>query len=90
MVGTKEGSSIRAKKGDIALLLRAANWMIAPIHGARYDAQIRYHGALIGCTIDSKEHTALLAYADTIPLGQSVVFYEGDTVVGGAIIDSVS
>ncbi len=59
----------------------------------RVDAKIRYNDAGAAATIQQLEDGRMVVLFDeprrAITPGQSVVFYEGDDVVGGAIIDEV-
>ena len=76
-------------KGVNTITLREVNWLCEPYSQASYTAQIRYHGELIPVTIIDN-HTIQMNYHGVIPLGQSLVIYEGDTLVGGGIIDSIA
>lgn len=78
----------RASTGS-TLTLRNVNWFtsVDPIHS--YTAQVRYHGELIPAKILDTTHVAL-EYSGVVALGQSVVIYDKDKVVGGGIVDSVS
>ncbi len=68
--------------------LREANWIIMPKKRKRYLAQIRYHGTLIDARIENKDAISL-AHDARIALGQSIVLYDGETLLGGGIIESV-
>jgi tRNA-specific 2-thiouridylase len=65
--------------------LRDTNWFIAPEIGKVYTAQIRYHGSLIEAVFTGLE-TIMLHTSEAIPLGQSIVVYDGENVMGGAIL----
>jgi tRNA-specific 2-thiouridylase len=77
------------KNGEVTIALRDTNWFITPDSKKTYAAQIRYHGALLPVVfIDT--NTIRLTCDEGIPLGQSVVVYDGDTVLGGGVIDSAA
>ncbi|MBY0328964.1 tRNA 2-thiouridine(34) synthase MnmA [Patescibacteria group bacterium] len=69
------------------VILRAMNWYTKPDEHKTYTSQIRYHGALIG-TEYIDEQTIKLHTIEVLPLGQSVVLYDGEKVVGAGIIES--
>lgn len=74
--------------GVQTLKLRDVNW-IEPIDPTKkYSAQIRYHGALIEAHVVNDREVKLV-YDGLIALGQSLVIYDKDTLVGGGIIDEV-
>ena len=83
-VSTKPSS---ASNGN-TLTLRDANWFITADPTHPYTAQVRYHGELIPVKILDDTHVAL-EYSVVVALGQSLVVYDGETVVGGGIIDTV-
>jgi tRNA-specific 2-thiouridylase len=80
------------KNGEVMIKLRDTNWFVNPKMDAfsnnSYSAQIRYHGQLLPVSIIDK-HTVKLTCDEAIPLGQSIVMYDGDTVLGGGVIDSL-
>ncbi|MEO5646210.1 MAG: tRNA 2-thiouridine(34) synthase MnmA [Candidatus Paceibacterota bacterium] len=72
--------------GKVIIKLRDTNWFIDPKQGIEYTAQIRYHGALLQAKmLDS--HTVVLQCNEAIPLGQSLLLYQGDNVIGGGVLD---
>jgi tRNA-uridine 2-sulfurtransferase len=75
-------------KGEVTIRLRDTNWMMTAPKGNSYLAQLRYHGAHIPVRIIDGD-TIALAYDEVIPLGQSVVIYHNDMLVGGGIIDAI-
>ena len=89
-------SSFESMSNEI--LLENCNWLVDPNRLAasrqKLVARIRYRGELIECRIDKdkglkiKDGRWLVAFAKpVVPApGQSVVIYDGDTVVGGGII----
>ncbi len=81
--------SIDAKKKKTTLTLRDTNWLASVDRRKRYMAHIRYHGNDIVAHIKGI-NSVTLDYSDIVALGQSVVIYDGDTVIGGGIIDAIS
>lgn len=72
------------------------NWLVKepPKPGARMRAQIRYRHKPAACVF-KKEHNGKLKFVFEEPQfavakGQSAVFYDGDKVLGGGIIEDVS
>ena len=55
---------------------------------AHYLAQVRYHGKKYPVSI-LENNTVVIEADDTIPLGQSLVIYKDDVLVGGGVIDNV-
>jgi tRNA-specific 2-thiouridylase len=75
-----------AASGTILIRLRDTNWFSAIQSNKAHTAQIRYHGSLLPVTIVD-DTTVALATDEVIPLGQSVVLYDGEIVLGGGVID---
>ncbi len=65
--------------------LTETNWFNLPLDNKTYSAQIRYHGELLTCQIKGNKITFTKPLTD-LAAGQSVVVYDGQTVVGGGII----
>jgi len=74
------------EKGTVTVKLRDTNWMILLEKDISYTAQIRYHGNLLEAKIID-DTTIELTSDEYIPLGQSLVVYQGDIVIGGGVID---
>jgi tRNA-specific 2-thiouridylase len=74
--------------GQITVILRDTNYLSSYDSHNSYTSQIRYHGELIPTTIVS-DTELVLEYSGVIALGQSLVIYDGDRVIGGGIIDQV-
>jgi tRNA-specific 2-thiouridylase len=76
-----------SKEGNtVTISLRDTNWFIEPEQESAYTAQIRYHGTLLNAEIKNS-HTVQLECDEAIPLGQSLLLYKGEIVVGGGVID---
>jgi tRNA-specific 2-thiouridylase len=75
--------------GEITVILRDVNWIEKIEYHKMYTAQIRYHGELIEVSIKNTTEV-VLTYNGLIALGQSLVIYDGDTLVGGGIVDNLS
>ncbi|MEO8582139.1 MAG: tRNA methyl transferase PRC-barrel domain-containing protein, partial [Patescibacteria group bacterium] len=71
------------------ITLREVNWLVEPSVGHKYTAQIRYHGEHISSVV-RKDLTIALEDNGVIAVGQSLVLYDGNIVIGGGIIDKVS
>ena len=69
------------------------NWIACPPPAAtiRAEVKIRYRHTAAPATIEPIDEEHVAVRFDTpqraIAPGQSVVFYDGDTVIGGGIID---
>ena len=75
--------------GVKSITLKECNWFQKPISGKTYAARARYREMLQPAKCSAKgEHTARVAFATPriVALGQSLVLYDGDAVVGGGII----
>lgn len=72
-----------------AIELRDAQWMQAPTPGKAYEAQIRYHGVRIPVSTADGISFALQT-SDALPVGQSLVVYDGARLIGGGIIDKTA
>lgn len=89
LVVSKNPMPINQTNGVVIIHLRDTNWIEPIDHNKSYSAQIRYHGELIEARIKNDREVEL-AYDGLIALGQSLVVYDGDALVGGGIIDTVS
>ncbi|HTH93240.1 MAG TPA: tRNA 2-thiouridine(34) synthase MnmA [Candidatus Paceibacterota bacterium] len=84
---SKKGSE--EKNGEVTVTLRDTNWFTTPSIGNSYGAQFRYHGVLMDATIID-EKTIKISAEEMIPLGQSLVLYDGEKVIGGGVIDFIA
>jgi tRNA-specific 2-thiouridylase len=77
--------------GVTRVRLTGCNWFQKPVPGKKYAARIRYREPLqsvkiIGVSLKRAAATAFFAKPCLAAPGQSLVFYDGDEVVGGGII----
>ena len=75
-------------KGDTTLMLRNIKWRLKPQKEKSYRSQIRYHGSFID-TYYENEGTVILHSDVVVPLGQSIVVYDGGMCLGGGIVDNI-
>ena len=73
---------IRVLNGNIL------NWFENADVSKNYQSQIRYHGSFLTTSI-LDETTITIETTESLPLGQSVVIYKDNRVIGGGIIDKV-
>lgn len=86
-VSTKERADSKERGGLTTVILRETNWHIEPKKGGKYQAQIRYHGELIEIEIIDRE-TIRISTDEILPLGQSLVMYDSERLIGGGIVES--
>lgn len=73
-----------------ALTARDVHWIYKPTLPATLQAKIRYGSRVADCTVVEEKNFLRVTFAEpqrAITLGQSIVFYDGDEVLGGAVID---
>ena len=99
-----ESNALIVAQGDTELLLSECliatdvSWIgTAPAdlqNGLRCAARVRYRQADQACSVKTGADDNLLVYFDTaqraVAPGQYVVFYAGDTCLGGAVIDTIN
>ena len=67
-----------------------AHWIYKPTLPKNLHAKIRYGSRIATCTVAEDENFLRVTFDEAqraITSGQSIVFYDGDEVLGGAIID---
>ena len=67
-----------------------ANWIYKPPLPKILTAKIRYGAKFSACTVTEEENSLKIIFSEpqrAITPGQSIVFYDGDEVLGGAIIN---
>ena len=77
------------------VVVREVNWLVdpAPSEGAEVAVQIRHRSRAVSGTLvrssaeDGEVEVALDEPASAISPGQSCVFYDGDVVLGGGVIE---
>ena len=72
------------------LTARDVHWIYKPTLPKTLQAKIRYGSRVAACTVDEAENFLRMTFAEpqrAITPGQSVVFYDGEEVLGGAVID---
>ena len=89
-VSEKEKGTLR-KEGKKALSLERTNWISGeiPSKTKTYSARIRYRGELFPCKIEATPDTCLVKFSEKqepVAPGQSVVIYDGETVIGGGVV----
>ncbi len=75
-------------RGDLRVRDPAFN--VEPAQGAALAAKIRSHGQLAGCRVERQGDYVGVRFDEpqrAVSPGQIIVFYDGDVVVGGGIID---
>ena len=71
------------------LTAQDAHWIYKPTLPKNLQAKIRYGSRVTECTVAESENLLRVTFAEPIRAitpGQSIVFYDGDEVLGGAII----
>jgi tRNA-specific 2-thiouridylase len=67
------------------------NWFRSVVSDTRCQARIRYHQPFASCTITKLDTASVRVEFDepqrAVTPGQSIVFYDGEEMLGGAIID---
>jgi tRNA-specific 2-thiouridylase len=82
--GTIEVSKEHPTGGMRAITFRDANWHSESSEADR--AQTRYHGPFVSGTVSDNLFTPNEEIPEMPVPGQSIVFYHGETLVGGGII----
>jgi tRNA-uridine 2-sulfurtransferase len=69
--------------------LRETNW-IGEVQVGAYKARFRYRQELFPAALQQDRNTICIQTPESIPLGQSLVLYEGERCLGGGVITQVS
>lgn len=77
---------IDGARANSVILFSAANWFLDP--SVANEAQYRYRGRRIGGRIEEDRFASDGPLPETPAPGQSIVFYRGEELVGGAIISA--
>ena len=67
------------------------NWISEPT-SEKITARIRYRGEKLSCTLSAEGKKLVVEFSEPVrglSLGQSIVFYEGENCLGGAVMDAV-
>lgn len=73
------------------LTARNAHWIYKPNLPKNFQAKIRYGSNFATCEVSEEENFLHVEFSEpqrAITPGQSIIFYEGEEVLGGAIIES--
>jgi tRNA-specific 2-thiouridylase len=71
------------------LSLVNTNWTIKPDPKKTYQAQVRYHGEFLPCTVktgNKDKATVEFKQPQLVSPGQSIVIYDKDTTLGGGVV----
>ena len=72
------------------LTAREVHWIYKPILPANLSAKIRYGAKFAECTVSEAENRLRVEFSEpqrAITPGQSIVFYDGEEVLGGGVIE---
>lgn len=87
LVVSHDPNTSASEKELQTVTLRDSSWIEKP--EGNIEAQIRYHGDLIAAKV-LNDATIELLYKGVIAEGQSLVLYQGQNLVGGGVIDSIT
>jgi tRNA-uridine 2-sulfurtransferase len=74
------------------IILKNANWISEPT-SPQLTARIRYRGEKLACTLSAEGKKLIVEFNEPVrglSLGQSIVFYDGENCLGGAVMDKIS
>lgn len=75
-----------------SLIAENVHWIYQPEFPARLQCKIRYGFRVADCTVEQIENNLKVKFDEpqrAVTAGQSVVFYDGEEVLGGAVISRV-
>jgi len=83
----------RAELMGRGVIVREVNWLVDPLPaGARVGVRVRHRARIVAGVLmlvdDHEVEVALDEAVSAVTPGQSLVFYDGDRVVGGGVIES--
>lgn len=73
------------------IILKDVNWINEP-EKEEISARIRYRGGKLPCTLSLSGKRLVVEFREPVrglSLGQSIVFYQGDECLGGAVMDKI-
>lgn len=88
-VSNNTPKKLNSSESAVLVTLRETNWHTLPVPGVACTAQIRYHGTFMHTEILSPT-VVRLQTSEVLPLGQSLVMYSGDILLGGGIVESIT
>jgi tRNA-specific 2-thiouridylase len=72
-------------------VVKNANWIKEP-EGPSFSARIRYRGEKLPVALSLEKKDLVITFSNPVrglSLGQSIVFYDNDVVLGGAVMERV-
>ena len=73
------------------LVAREINWLVSPDPVMKCSAKVRYRSDDEECTVsldsEGRAHVQFMSPVKAVTPGQTIAFYQGDTCLGGGIID---
>ena len=87
LIVATEPRSVKESKNK-KVTLRDSNWLDTADKVKNYTSQLRYHGEKISTQVIDNNH-CVINYENAVPLGQSLVVFDNDKLIGGGIIDQI-
>ncbi|MEY2672038.1 MAG: tRNA 2-thiouridine(34) synthase MnmA, partial [Candidatus Parcubacteria bacterium] len=88
-VSPRPGLGLGGESSNIEYVLINSNILKDSINQTKkYTAQIRYHGEFLSCNVSFEENNPKIIFNSPILVspGQSIVLYDGNTCLGGGIV----
>lgn len=85
-----DNTAIESQQAHAVITLREVCWHSTPSPALMYTAQLRYHGEIIPVERIVSDTQVILRTVAPIALGQSIVFYQEDMLVGGGIVTQLT